>query len=71
MAHCTCDRLGWIGKGHADECSVAQLEGLESADQVAAAASTAPLMTAPSQDAIDYLNQTPTCFEAIYDKAPE
>ena len=54
----------WIGSKMA-------LEGLESADQAAAASSTAPLMTAPSQDAIDYLNQTPTCFEAIYDKAPE
>ena len=29
MTHCTCDRLGWIGKGHADECAVAQLEELE------------------------------------------
>ena len=33
MAHCTCDRLGWIGKGHADECAVPQLEELE-ADNV-------------------------------------
>ena len=54
----------WIGSKMA-------LEGLQSADQAAATASNAPPMTAPSQDAIDYLNQTPTCFEAIYDKAPQ
>jgi hypothetical protein len=54
----------WIGSKMA-------LEGLESADQAAADSSTAPLMASPSQDAIDYLNQTATCFEAIYDEAPE
>ena len=29
MHHCTCDKLGWIGKGHADECAVAVTEELE------------------------------------------
>jgi hypothetical protein len=50
----------WIG-------SKMTLKDLQSADQAAATASTAPLMTAPSQDAIDYLNQTQTCFDAIYE----
>jgi len=50
----------WIG-------SKMTLEDLQSADAAAAAASTAPLMTAPSEKAIDYLNQTQTCFDAIYE----
>jgi hypothetical protein len=50
----------WIG-------SKMTLQDLQSADQAATTASTAPLMTTPSQDAIDYLNQTQTCFDAIYE----
>lgn len=49
----------WIGSKMA-------LKGLQSADQAAVDSSTAPLMSDVSQDAIDYLNQTQTCFDAIY-----
>lgn len=49
----------WIG-------STMKLTDLQSADQAAADSSTAPIMTAPPDEAIDYLNQTGTCFDAIH-----
>ncbi len=54
----------WVG-------SKMTLDGLQSADEAALVSSTAPPMTDPSGDITDYLAQTFTCFEAIYDKAPE
>lgn len=50
----------WIG-------SKLLLEGLQAADQAAVDSSTAPMMTDVSQDAIDYLNQTMSCFDLIYE----
>ena len=50
----------WIG-------SKLLLENLQAADQAAMASSTAPPMTSPSQDAIDYLNQTMSCYDLIYE----
>ena len=50
----------WIG-------SKLLLENLQAADQAAMDSSTAPPMTSPSQDAIDYLNQTMSCYDLIYD----
>ena len=50
----------WIG-------SKLLLENLQAADQAAMDSSTAPPMTSPSQDAIDYLNQTMSCYDLIYE----
>ena len=50
----------WIG-------SKLLLENLQAADQAAMDSSTAPPMISPSQDAIDYLNQTMSCYDLIYD----
>ena len=50
----------WIGRK-------AGLEDLQAADAAAAQSSTAPTMASPSQDAIDYLNQTMACFDAIHE----
>jgi len=50
----------WIG-------SKLLLEGLLAADQAAMDSSTAAPMTDPSQDAIDYLNQTMSCFDLIHE----
>ena len=53
------DMARWIG-------SKLRLEGLQAADQAAMDSSTAPPMTSPSQDAIDYLNETMRCYDLIY-----
>ena len=49
----------WVG-------DALELNDLQSADQAAATSSTAPPMTDVPPEAIDYLNQTMECYDAIY-----
>ena len=49
----------WVG-------DALDLNDLQSADQAAATSSTAPPMTDVPPEAIDYLNQTMECYDAIY-----